>query len=123
MTEQQGDTGKPSRGPGSFCIPRAALDALIDAKATVYEICAYLVLARFTEGTGRYSTASISAINRYTGANKLKGGPVTRAIERLKTVRATRTTKVSNGRSGKSHALVDEHQDALRLGSPYSIFS
>lgn len=111
MTEQQTITDTGPRGAGSFCIPRVVLEALLDAQANVYEICAYLVLARFTEGTGRYSTASISAINRYTGANKVKGGPVHRAIERLKTIRASRKVQVSNGRSGKSYAMVAQHQD------------
>jgi len=98
-------------GPGSFCIPRAALNALMDAKATAYEVCAYLVLARFTDGSGVFSTASIAAVNRYTGANKQKDGPISRAIERLKTIRVSKVTKVSNGRSGKSHAMVDQVTD------------
>lgn len=109
MTEQQAK-GSP-KGQGSFCVPRAAVEALLDAKATAYEICAYLVLAKYTDESGSYSPASISAINKATGANKLKGGPVDRAIERLKTIRAKNTKKVSNGRSGKSHAMVDQVAD------------
>lgn len=67
-------------GPGSFCVPRIVIDALIEAQASAYEICTYLVLARFTDGSGQFSSASISAVNRYTGANKTKGG---RLIVRL----------------------------------------
>ena len=93
MTEQQEAKGAP-RGPGSFKIPRAAFNALLDAKATAYEICAYLVLAKHTEATGRYSTASITAVNTATGANKTKGGPIDRAIERLKTIRVKKTITV-----------------------------
>ena len=74
--ENNQDAKGASRGPGSFCIPRAALNALLDNKATVHEICAYLVLARFTDDSGCYSTASIHAVNRYTGGNKTKGGSV-----------------------------------------------
>jgi hypothetical protein len=70
-------------------------------------------LARFTEESGRYSTASISAVNRYTGANKVKGGPVDRAIDRLKSIRAKNKTLVSNGRSGKAHQMVEQ---AIDLG-------
>jgi hypothetical protein len=81
-------TKKQSIGTGSFCITRAALNALLDNCATAYEICAYLTLARFTDESGCLSTASISAVNRYTGANKIKGGPINRALERLKTFRA-----------------------------------
>jgi len=111
MEDTKTPDSKPSRGPGSFCIPRAALNALLDNQATAYEVCTYLTLARFTDESGRYSTASISAVNRYTGANKTKGGPVDRALERLKTIRAKSVKKVSNGRSGKSHAWVDQVTD------------
>lgn len=46
MTSKQ-ETTTVSAGSGSFCVPRAAIDALLDSKASVYEICTYLVLARF----------------------------------------------------------------------------
>lgn len=110
MTDTPDTKGAP-RGAGSFCIPKAALNALLDNNATAYEICTYLVLARFTDDSGRYSTANISAVNTYTGANKTKGGPVDRAIERLKTIRAKGKQVVSNGRSGKSHAMVEQVTD------------
>lgn len=99
------------RGQGSFCIPRAALNALIDAQANAYEICTYLVLARFTDASGQFSTASISAVNRYTGANKVKNGPVDRAIQRLKTIRAKKTRAVHNGKSGRAAATIEQVED------------
>jgi hypothetical protein len=112
MEDTKTPDSKPSGGLGSFCTPRAALNALLDNGATAYEVCTYLTLARFTDETGRYSTASISAVNRYTGANKTKDGPVDRALKRLKTIRAKSVTrvlkKVSNCRSGKSHAMIDQ---------------
>lgn len=112
MEDAKTPDSKPSRGAGSFCIPRVALNALLDNGATAYEVCTYLTLARFTDESGRYSTASISAVNRYTGASKTKGGPVDRALERLKTIRGKSVKKVlkkvSNGRSGKSHAMIDQ---------------
>jgi hypothetical protein len=112
MTEPTTPTKSDTLGPGSFCIPRAAFNALLDAKATVYEICAYLVLAKFTGECGRYSTASITAVNTYTGANKTKGGPIDRAITRLKTIRAKGATKqVSNGKRGKNHAMIEQATD------------
>lgn len=110
MTDTPDTKGAP-RGAGSFCIPKAALNALLDNNATAYEICTYLVLARFTDDSGRFSVANISAVNRHTGANKTKGGPVDRAIERLKTIRAKGKQVVSNGRSGKSHAMVEQVTD------------
>lgn len=88
MTEQQAK-GAP-KGPGSFCVPRAAVEALLDAKATAYEICAYLVLAKHTEESGRYTPASVHAVGRATGSNISRSatyqGPVDRAIERLKRI-------------------------------------
>ncbi len=111
MEEAKTPDTKQPRGSGSFCIPRAALNALLDNQATAYEVCTYLTLAQFTDESGRYSTASISAVNRYTGANKMKGGPVDRALQRLKTIRAKSVKrvlkKVSNGKIGRSHAMVD----------------
>ena len=104
------DTKQP-RGPGSFCIPRAALNALLDNQATAYEVCTYLTLAKSTDESGRYSAANIKAVNTATGANKAKGGPVDKALQRLKTIRAKSVKrvlkKVSNGKSGRSHAMVD----------------
>jgi len=81
------------RGESSFCVPRAAIEALLNAQATAYEVCAYLTLARYTDRTGVYSTAGMKAINTATGANKTKGGTVERAIERLKKI----TGKTSKG--------------------------
>jgi hypothetical protein len=107
----QGTDEAAGKGPRSFCIPRAALEALIEAQASVDEICAYLVLACFTDATGQFSAASISAINRRTGANKTKGGKIERAIARLKTIHAKRKQPLPNGRSGKAHQMVEQTID------------
>jgi len=109
------------RGAGSFTIPKAALNALLDNGATAYEVCTYLTLARFTDESGQFSTASISAVNRYTGANKTKGGTVDRALQRLKTINAksvkTVLKKVSNGKRGNAHAMIDQRvQEEIDLG-------
>ena len=111
MTDTPDTKGAP-RGAGSFCIPKAALNALLDNNATAYEICTYLVLARFTDDSGRFSTANISAVNRHTGANKTKGGSVDKAIQRLLTIRAKGAkTMVSNGQTGRRHAMVEQFAD------------
>lgn len=110
MTTQDHITKAPN-GAGSFCIPRAALDALLDAQATAYEICTYLVMARFTDSSGCFSTASISAVNRHTGANKVKGGTVDRALQRLLTIKAKTVKKVTNGRTGKAHQWIEKATD------------
>lgn len=103
------EAGKKRKGtPASFCVPRAAIEALLDAKATAYEICAYLTLAKFTEATGVYTPASVKAVNTSTGGNKKT---IETAIERLLTIRAKKTEKVSNGRSGKSHDMIERAVD------------
>lgn len=58
----------PSRQ--SFCIPRAAINALVEARADAVVIGAYLTLACFTDGSGRYSTASVTAIRKAMSVNR-----------------------------------------------------
>lgn len=81
-------TETDAKGPASFCIPRGVVEALLDHRATADEIIAYLILARFTDAEGIHSSASHTAINRYTGANKTREGPIDRALERLATITA-----------------------------------
>jgi hypothetical protein len=100
-----------TRGAMSFCIPRAAVEALLDAGATGYEICAYLVLARFTDESGVYSTASITAVNKYTGANKTKGGTIDRALNRLEKIHARHKTLVPSGLKGHGTEMVERSVD------------
>lgn len=99
MTDQK---EKPKKGPKSFCIPRAVIEALLDAKADAYTICAYLTLANYTDASGMYSTASLKAVNTSTGGNKMKGGPIPRAMQSLKEIHAFKIENVPSVRSGKS---------------------
>lgn len=85
-------TDKPTKkGSASFCVPRTALAALINAQASAVEVCAYLVLARFTDPSGMYSTASVSAVARYVASNKQT---IAKAIARLTTINVTVTRQV-----------------------------
>ncbi|MFO0293299.1 MAG: hypothetical protein ACK50I_02675 [Burkholderiales bacterium] len=104
---QDAPRGAP-RGAQSFCIPRAALDALVRAQAGALEICAYLTLARFTDATGVYSPASVKAVSIRTGTGKKL---VEKALERLTTIRVQKTVRVHNGRSGKAGAWEDKVED------------
>ena len=104
---QDAPKGAP-KGPPSFCIPRAALDALVRAQAGALEICAYLTLARFTDATGVYTTASVKAVSTRTGTGKKL---VEQALQLLTTIRAQRTVRVHNGRSGKSAGYIDQVED------------
>lgn len=111
MAEQQGIGSKERSAQKSFCVPRAAIEALLDAKADAYTVCAYLTLANYTDARGMYSTASAKAVNTATGANKMTGGPIPRAIQRLKEIRAFRVEQVSNGKTGKAHQIVSQRID------------
>lgn len=92
------------KGSASFCIPRRAVEILLDNGASALEICAYLVLACHTDASGRCSTASVTAIYRATGANKTKGGTIDRALARLLTMRCLR----GRVESGQQPAAVAE---------------
>ena len=91
-----------AKGQGSFCVPRTAIQALLDNKATAYEICTYLVLAKHTDASGLYSTASVKAVNKATGANKTRGGPVDRAIARLMKIRVLEAVNSPSGGRARS---------------------
>ncbi|MFN6131360.1 MAG: hypothetical protein ACK46L_00365 [Synechococcaceae cyanobacterium] len=99
--------GAPKGSP-SFCIPRAALDALVRAQAGALEVCAYLTLARFTDATGVHTPASVKGVSRYTGTGKDR---VEKALKRLTTIRAQKITRTHNGRSGKSSGYYEQVED------------
>ena len=99
---------KKTTGAASFCVPRAAIEALIDHQASAYEICTYLTLACFTDPTGCYSTASVHAASTYTGANKAR---LAKAIARLKTITAKRSTSTPAPAPRGRRALPPPPQD------------
>lgn len=109
--QDKADSEKRSKGAGSFCVPRTAIQALLDAKADAYTICAYLTLACYTDESGTYSTASAKAIQTATGANKMTGGPIPRAIQRLKEIHAFKRELVSNGKAGNKHGWIEHKTD------------
>jgi len=90
----------------SFCVPRAAIHALLEAKASNVVIGAYLTLARFTESSGMYSSASISALNDYMSLNK---GKAKKAIATLAAI----TFKHGAGKQARNTALVYERHSWL----------
>ena len=73
------------KGEGSFCLPRATVNALLEEQASAHEICAVLTLARATDPSGCYSRASVSAVRRSTGAFKPK---ILSSLDRLTRIRA-----------------------------------
>ena len=79
-------------GRGSFCIPRAAYHALMEANASAYEICVYLIFAAHTDGTGMFCTAGTNSLQTYAGMNKAVNGSADRAVKRLLTIHAEKTS-------------------------------
>ena len=74
-----------TRGPASFCIPQAALNALIEARADVVTIGAYLTLACGTEASGEYSTWGLKAVRERLSVDRKRGA---KAIAALGEIRA-----------------------------------
>lgn len=73
MTEQTKEHGSSrNSGNGSFWIPKQAIDAFTTPSrpATAVDIVTYLVLARYTDETGRFSSAGIQAIVKATGITR-----------------------------------------------------
>lgn len=86
---------KASRGSGgSFWITRQAIKVLLDSKATATQICAYLILARFTDETGQFSTAGLQAVYKSIGIGQ---DMAKRAVEEL--------CKMQRPRAGKAKTL------------------
>lgn len=78
MTETEPSAQRNAKA--SFCVPKAAIKALIDAKADVVMIGAYLTLACYTEATGQFSSASVTAMSKVMSLNKDRAR---KAMERL----------------------------------------
>lgn len=73
MTEQTKEHGSSrNSGNGSFWIPKQVIDAFTTPSrpATAVDIVTYLVLARYTDETGRFSSAGIQAIVKATGITR-----------------------------------------------------
>lgn len=98
-----------SRAKGSFRIPKEALKLLVNKKATAWEIGTYLALARFTDETGKYSTAGFKAVSEATGASsgtENTPGPARRNVENLlKITRGTLKEQPKRGRPKKLNPM------------------
>lgn len=86
MTNHKSNPNNPS----SFAVPHAAIKALLDARADAVTIGAYLKLAAHTEGTGQFSSASVTAIQNAVGGGKdrFNRKRAADAIAKLCTIRA-----------------------------------
>lgn len=102
------EAGGAPKGAASFCIPKAAINALLDAGASALDVCTYLTLARSTDATGMFSTAGPTAVRRAINANMDR---IRKCLIRLQGIRAVRTISVPNGRTGKGAAMVKETID------------
>ena len=68
------------KGKGSFWISKQAIEMLLDARATALEISAYLVLAKHTDSSGKFSTSGLKSIHKATGVSH---PVIQRAVDRL----------------------------------------
>lgn len=74
---------KAASNHASFAVPRAAIDALIDAKADAVTIGAYLTLACHTDKSGKFSTVGLKAIRENLVINRARAE---KAIDALCTI-------------------------------------
>lgn len=103
-TQVNTHSGASPNDAGSFCIPTATVDALIDGKASAAEIACCLCLAAFTDETGVFSTASTNAVYQRTrfGWNKVKksmAGLCERQVSGLPLVSSRERFIADNGRT------------------------
>lgn len=82
----------PAKGKGSFWISRQAISVLLAEKATATEICAFLVLARFTDESGCFCSAGNQAVFRAVGVGHAIAGA---ALKRLQGYRFGANPKIS----------------------------
>jgi len=93
-TKTEGPAGKhAARGHGSFWISRQAVATLLASKASAVEIGAFLVIARYTDETGCFSTAGVQAVYRNIGVGHAL---VDAALKRLIQYRHGKGQSVAN---------------------------
>jgi len=101
------ESGKATKGPGSFCVPRAAITALIEGNADAATIGAYLTLACFTDESGMYTPASAHAIRKYLSVNPDRAK---RILELLKEPR----WKFPTGKKASYQSLIHTREEWQR---------
>ncbi len=91
---ENAEQGALKAGKGSFWISKKAIELLFANQATAMDVCAYLVLARYTDASGQFSTAGLQAIKKAIGV----GQPIAeRATSRLRQMMAPKARKVGRG--------------------------
>ncbi len=90
MENQEIDPPKVNgNGKGSFWLSEEVINALI-ASATVTQICVYLILARYTDKTGQYSTCGKTGVRNALGVGDKQAQEV---LESLTTLTVKQTDK------------------------------
>ncbi len=83
MEEHVVETKK--RGKGSFWASRTAIQALLELRASAMQIGAYLVLARYTDAHGKFSSAGRTAIRNALGVGDAMADRALEALQRMTT--------------------------------------
>ncbi|MGC4099506.1 MAG: hypothetical protein QM706_20605 [Nitrospira sp.] len=105
----------------SFAVPRAAIDALLKARADAVTIGAYLKLAAHTDASGEYSSASTTAIQNAVGGGKdrFNRQRAANAIATLGNIRPT----VDAPKNKRKRGAIDSTNPAHILPSPPLIYT
>lgn len=113
---ENAEQGALKAGKGSFWISKKAIELLFANQATAMDVCAYLVLARYTDASGQFSTAGLQAIKKAVGV----GQPIAeRATNRLRKMIATKARKVGSGMVQSLLYPADDWASKTGMGLPH----
>jgi len=84
------ETDSTTKGRGSFWLSRKTIEVLLSRKATATQIGACLVIARFTDAGGRFSSAGIKVIKAAMG---IGDAMAERAVNDLQTITPAHSNK------------------------------
>lgn len=87
-----------SKGKGSFWLSKKVLNSLIDS-ATVTQICAYLILARYTDSSGRFSTCGMTGVKKALGLGDNQARQALASLDAL-------TVKMGSGKKASEQRMV-----------------
>lgn len=84
------EEGSTTKGRGSFWVPRKSIEVLLGRQATATQIGAYLVIARYTDAGGRFSSAGLKVIKAAMG---IGDAMAERAVSDLQTITPVHSNK------------------------------
>lgn len=97
MEKQEG------KGKGSFWLSNKVLNSLIE-NATVTQICAYLILARYTDSSGQFSTCGMTGVKKALGLGDNQARQALASLDAL-------TVKMGSGKNSNEQRMVYSEEE------------